>query len=35
MQYWKEGKVEFVGDPKEGTQTWTRKQPNQQQKNAR
>ena len=26
MQYWKEGKVEFVGDPKEGTQTWTRKQ---------
>ena len=26
MQYWKEGKVEFVGDPERGNQTWTRKQ---------
>lgn len=26
MQYWKEGKVEFIGDPERGNQTWTRKQ---------
>ena len=26
MQFWKEGKVTFAGDPERGNQTWTRKQ---------